>query len=340
MVRNYKRKSNRGHYGNEKMATALKALSEGMSLHRASKDFGIPPRTLRRHRDKKVSQPGKVMMGRHKKVFSDDLEKKLRDHIIDMERRMYGLNTKDLRRLAFDLAESAQISHPFNKESRMAGNDWLFKFLKRNNLSLRQSQGTSSSRVNRFNRIIENQFFELYRSVLQSHNFTADKIWNMDETGLVTFQKPVKEITLKGTRQVGKVKSAERGEIVTFICAMNASGGFLPPMYIFPRQRMVDTLMNGAPSQSVGCANQSGLSDSELFFKWLEHFVTFTNVSKESKHIILLDGRHSHKSLASVEYCREHGIEILTFPPHSTYRMQPLDKAYFNSLKSTFNISV
>lgn len=43
------------------------------------------------------------------------------------------------------------------------------------------------------------------------------------------------------------------------------------------------------------------------------------------------------KTLAAIEYCRENGIHLLTLPPHSTHKMQPLDRAYFKPLKSAFN---
>jgi hypothetical protein len=34
---------------------------------------------------------------------------------------------------------------------------------------------------------------------------------------------------------------------MTVLCAMNAAGGFVPPMLIFKRKRMTDILLRGAP---------------------------------------------------------------------------------------------
>ena len=103
-----------------------------------------------------------------------------------------------------------------------------------------------------------------------------------------------KILATKGVRQVAKMTSGERGSTVTVICAMSAAGVYLPPMMIFPRKRMLDILMNGAPPQSVGYASRSGWTDSQLFIKWLEHFVKFTNASPEKQQIIVIDGHHSH----------------------------------------------
>jgi|SRR6218665_2740252 len=55
MVRTYIKKTVRGHYGNKNLEDALKAINDGTPLIRASKEHGIPARTLRRHRDKKKS---------------------------------------------------------------------------------------------------------------------------------------------------------------------------------------------------------------------------------------------------------------------------------------------
>ena len=109
--------------------------------------------------------------------------------------------------------------------------------------------------------------------------------------------------------------------------------------FIFvPRKRMVDTLMKDTPPQAIVHASSSGWTDSTLFITWLKHFVAFTGCSRQDPNIIVLDGHHSHKTLEAVLYCRENGIELLTLPPHSTHKMQPLDRTYFKPLKSAFNV--
>lgn len=67
----------------------------------------------------------------------------------------------------------------------------------------------------------------------------------------------------------------------------------------------------------------------------MKHFVKYAKPSKNERHVIILDGHHSDKTLAAVEYARENGIELITLPPHSTHKMQPLDLTFFRGLKST-----
>ena len=145
---------------------------------------------------------------------------------------------------------------------------------------------------------------------VEASDYPPSRIWNMDETGVMNIQKPGKVVATMGMQQVGKMTSAERGSTVTLICAMSAVGSYVPPMLIFPRKRMVYALMQGAPPQSIGCCSDNGWTDSGLFVRWLEHFVKTTNVSVNMSQLIFLDGHHSHKTLAVVEFCIGHGITL------------------------------
>ena len=60
---------------------------------------------------------------------------------------------------------------------------------------------------------------------------------------------------------------------MTVMCAMSASDAYVPPLFIFPRKRMIDRLAFGAPSGSNMRVSPSGWTDSSLFIKWLTHFV-------------------------------------------------------------------
>ena len=97
---------------------------------------------------------------------------------------------------------------------------------------------------------------------------------------------------------------------------------------------MNDSIMNGAPPQAVGFSNAKGWTDSDHFLKWLEHSACFTNSTKETPHLIVLDGHHSHNTLAATIFYCERGIHMIISPLHSTNKLQLLDRAYFKSLKS------
>ena len=341
MARKYKRVSDRGKYGQEALSAAMEAIKNGCSLKKAERDFGVPRKTLRRHRDSKVTNPGKVSLGGAMTALQEDFERQLVSHVQSMEKAFFGFTTVDIRKLAYQLAEKLDMKHKFNKSSKMAGVDWMRGFLLRHpQLSIRSPQATNISRAIGFNRPKVNQFFQLYRDLLKDKNIcNPSKIWNMDETGITTVQKPCKILATRGKRQVSKMTSAERGQLVTIVCAMNASGSYLPPTFIFPRARMSDLLMKGAPVGSFGTASSSGWTDSDVFVTFLRHFVKSTGCSQNNQHVLILDGHHSHKSLDAIVFAKENGIHMITFPPHCTHKLQPLDRTFFKSLKANYNRS-
>lgn len=52
---------------------------------------------------------------------------------------------------------------------------------------------------------------------------------------------------------------------------------------------------------------------------------------------MLLDNHASHTALKNIEFCRENGINLPTFPPHYTHKRQPLDRTIFGPLKKAIN---
>ncbi|XP_065673859.1 uncharacterized protein LOC136090813 [Hydra vulgaris] len=164
----------------------------------------------------------------------------------------------------------------------------------------------------------------------------------MDETNLSTVPKSRhKIIAAKGKRQVGFLSSAEKGVTTTGVFCMNAAGNFLPPMVIFKRKRMKDELKDGAPSGSVFACNDSGWIDTELFEKWIYHFITYVKPSKDHPILLILHGHATHtKNLNAILKASKSGVIMLSLPPHTTHRMQPLDISVFKPLQTYFEQEV
>ena len=56
-----------------------------------------------------------MYLGRHVPALPAHVEQELHDHIQMMERSLYGLAVNDVKRLAFEIAESYKLNHPFSK---------------------------------------------------------------------------------------------------------------------------------------------------------------------------------------------------------------------------------
>ena len=292
MVRVYKRKTSRGSYGIEQLTLALEKVKAGeISKRQAEVVYRIPRKTLNRHLRKCVLNPGQL--GRYSSVLGAEVENILAEHIVTMQQMMFGFSTNDVRKLAFDIAEQNHFPHPFKKEAKKAGKDWLSGFLKRHpQISIRNPEPTSISRAVSFNKANIDRFFAIYKSELDKGDFTAKQVWNVDETGITAVHKPCKILAKRGAKQVGRITSGEKGVTTTAICAVNAAGDYLPPMLIFKRKRMTDLLMKGAPPGSVGACSENGWVTTELFLKWLHHFAAWVKPSESEKVILSLSLIH------------------------------------------------
>lgn len=345
MPRNYQRTSDRNTWSEQSMVAAVQAVLDGsMGFLKAAQSFGVPKSTLERKVKKArfnnltPEMAAVKKLGRFENVFSADQEKELVQHILTLEERLFGITLTDLRMLAFELAESNKIKHSFNAVKKMAGKHWLYNFLGRNrSLSLRNPEATSMARAKGFNHVAVKQFFDLLASLYEKHKFAPNDIYNVDETGILTVpNKPSKVLALRGKKQVGSLTSGERGVLVTVETCVSASGCYVPPMFVFPRQRENPRLMDDAPPGSFAAYCKSGWINKELFIVWFKKFVEVANPSHDRPVLLLLDGHCSHtKSIDLINLAREKNVIMLTFPPHTTHRLQPLDVTVMAPL-STF----
>lgn len=206
-------------------------------------------------------------------------------------------------------------------------------------LSLRKPENTSIFRSTAFNKDRVNEFFDNYVRVLEKYNFTGDKIFNLDETGVSTVLRSVKVVSTKGRKQVGQMASGERGELVTFIGLVSAIGGTLPPVFIFPRIKNPEQYLGDGPEGSLVLGNKSGWMNSELFPVVLKHIVKHTHCSLDNRVLLMIDNHESHTSVEAIKFCRENGITLLSFPPHTTHRMQPLDVGIYGPFKNALSVA-
>lgn len=341
MVSNYKRKTNRGAWKEENMGRALQAVEEKrMGWLKASRHFQVPQATLRRRamNRNKIAVGTRKHLGRYETTLNQELEKALVEHMLALEARFFGLTTRDVRILAYELAVTMKLKHQFNNTKKMAGKDWLRSFRLRNpNISLRQPEATSIARAESFNKPQVKTFFENLRSVINNEKIDKSMIFNMDESGLTTVQKTSKIFALKGKKQVGAITSGERGVHSTVVACMSSGGTYIPPAIIFPRKKFNATLYDGAPVGTLRLYNESGYMTGELFVKWMEHFIKHVRPNPENKAMLILDGHVSHKNLEALELAKKNSVVLFCLPSHCTHRLQPLDVCFFGPLSKYYN---
>jgi hypothetical protein len=335
MPRTKPRSTNKGSWSVAAMNAAMDAVKSGVPVREASRKFDVPRSSLRDRL--KAGNCYEIRLGR-KATFNPAQETEIANHLLALAKLFYGLTQLQLRNAAFEYATKNGIQNNFNAQKHLAGKDWYHGFMSRNSeLSLRQPEATSINRIVAFNKVEVDHFYSNLENLMDIHKFTAAQIFNVDETGISTVHHPSKVLGPKGQKQVGAATSWERGKTVTVCCAMSASGSYIPPFFIFPRQRMTALLERGAPAGSMFGCSKSGWMNEELFLSWLPHFVQHANCSVDRPSLLILDNHSSHISLAIYYFCRDNGVVMLTIPPHTSHRLQPLDVTFYGPLKTAFN---
>lgn len=332
----------RGQWSEIDMKQAVSSVLENKMSERVAANHYNVPRTSLQRRIKSVLRAQqtemKPQMGYFKATFDAHYEDMLVKHMRDLDSRLMPLAKTEFLKLAYDLAEALKLPHRFNKEKKMAGKDFYMSFMKRHpELAYRKPQSTSLMRCVGFNKPQVNRFFNQLKMLYDKHSFRPSRIFNADETGVSCVHENDKVITMKGKRQVGKITSGERGRNVTLMFCTSATGQFIPPLFIFPRQRMNDRLMIGAPTESIAFPTSSGWMTTEAFLKWMQHFVSFTKPTKEDPVLLLIDGHGTHKELDVILFARTHHVHMLSFPPHTTHKLQPLDRSFMKPFKDQYN---
>lgn len=90
------------------MVAALRPVKElGTAVRKAAEEDSVPRKTLAKYLLQAV-EPSSQYLGRFEPVFSPQQEQELVDHVIKLDRRLYGINCRDLHSLAYQLAEKTE----------------------------------------------------------------------------------------------------------------------------------------------------------------------------------------------------------------------------------------
>lgn len=351
-MRTYKRKTDNGTYSKEDMEAAIQDALAGKPIRKAAKEHGLNYNTLNRKLKKlngeKEVPEGMVLTCDNTKnrVFPLQLEDELAGYVQERSELGFGMDTSEVRELAFQLAEANDLKVPKGwKESKSAGKEWFLSFMKRNSrLSLRTPQQCSISRAMAFNKVNITNYFNKLEPVLKRNPLfeSGQRTFNCDEVGTTTVGAISSKIVApKGIRQVHQVRTHERGETVTSLIYVCANGTFLPPVMLYPRKNTNSGFLKDAyPNTLTLASGKKGYMNDEMMKPAILHFIKYSDSSKENPSLLILDNFGSHLTLEVINICKENGVTLFTLPPHTTHRTQPLDVALFGPFKKAYNNAV
>lgn len=330
-------------YKPEQMAMAIQMVKTGaMSRKLAAKTYGVPKTTLLDKLSGRVPEtPTKP--GKRPELTSAE-ERTLVNYIKLMHQIGYPLTRKELLR---EVKRILDIDgRPTSFKDNLPGKDWFQKFKKRHpEIALRTPMALGQERASiSYDMILgwyDVLFAFLEKEIPDYRNMLKDprRVFNADESGFPLAVKSGRVIAPTGARHVYQVVTNTKTQI-TVMAALNAFGEYLPPMILFPGERLRNIGLSGFPEATYS-TTPNGWMDSETFVEFLKQLFTFAK-QKEIKFPIILfvDGHSTHMSLPAARFCHEHDIILYCLLPNATHVLQACDIGLFSPLKSAWQAAV
>lgn len=324
----------------EKIKLALQKISEGMSVRKASTEFGIPRTTLQ---DKKL--------GRHVKpagaptVLTPEEEQVFANWIIDLGKHGFPV-TKD--QLLYSVEKYVTDN---GKKGRFKNGTprrrWYKGFLNlHEEISKRVPQNLTQARTSINEEGIRNWHAKVEQFFVD-HDLGAvlncpDRIFNCDETAFYLNPKDKYILARKGAKQIYSRIFNDEKECLTVLVGASADGKLLPPLTLFPYKRMPQNIAAKMPKNWAIGRTDSGWMTCESFFEYITNvfFPYLEQNNIERPVVMFLDGHSSHFSLHLSNFCSEKGIVLIGLIPNATHLLQPMDVALFHPLKNEWKKTV
>ena len=143
----------------------------------------------------------------------------------------------------------------------------------------------------------------------------------------------------KGVHNVYQVVTNTELQI-TVMAAFNAFGDYLPPLILFPGERLRDVGLDGFPEARYE-TTIAGWMDSDTYLVFLEMLHEFVKAQKTELPVLLfVDGHSTHLSLRAAEFCRDHEIILYCLLPSATHVLQACDIGAFSPMKKVWQQTV
>jgi hypothetical protein len=88
-------------------------------------------------------------------------------------------------------------------------------------------------------------------------------------------------------------------------------------------------MLIGAPSGTHGTSQCSGWFNGDKFTEFLDHFIYHVKSKKDHQMLPLSDNHESRTTIPAISKCYKNGVIMLTLPPHTSHKLQPLGRYVF-----------
>ena len=308
---------------NVSMQNALKAVDKGEPVRRAAELYNVPRSTL----FDRVT--GKVVHGARsgpQPYLSIEEEEELTNFLLETAKIGYAHTRKQVLALVQQMVNSKGIATTVT-------NGWWERYVQRHpNITLRVAVPFSYARAMATDREVIDRYFDMLEDCLRSNGLLnkAAVIFNCDETGLPLDPKSHKVVDRVGCKNPSYITSGSKSQITVLACTC-AAGYPIPPMVIFDRMTLNDSMTKGEVPGSIYGLSRNGWITRKIFCEWFQHFLN--SIPSVRPVLLLLDGHSAHYCPETIRMAAKEKVILCALPPHTTHLTQPLDIGCFAPLK-------
>ena len=206
---------------------------------------------------------------------------------------------------------------------RFTGNPtWLYRFMRRNDLVLRQKTRLSQRLPEEF----EDKIIAFQRAIIctkKAKQYSLEQIGNMDETPM-QFDMPLdRTLNNKGDKTITIKTTGHEKDHFTVVLACLADGTRLKPMVIFKRKRMPK---DPIPAGIVLHYHERGWMDEEGMKLWVRKvWCTRSGGLLKKPSLLVYDSFRGHLVPSVQKRIAEANTDTCVIPGGLTSQLQPLD---------------
>ncbi|KAK6225151.1 transposase [Colletotrichum tabaci] len=317
-------------YSEDELNQALEAISNGLSLRKASLQYGVPRSTLQLRLQ--GSQARSIAFSDLQRL-SPSQEAKLAEWV----RIQHALGLPPSHQQVKEFA--GRILHAMG-DTQPVGRGWIQAFIRRNpSVKVQRSRSIDSRRVNGASTEVIRDWFK-HLAIPEIISIKPANRYNMDETGILEGQGSNGLVLgMSETKSVRKKQPGSRAWVSIIEC-ISALGYVLNPLVIYKGKAVQQQWFPLDLSPYEGwqfTATENGWTSDATAVEWLQKvFIPQTLPQGKEVRLLIMDGHGSHTTTDFMWLCYINNIHLLFLPPHTSHVLQPLDQSVFSPVKSAY----
>ncbi|KIJ44879.1 hypothetical protein M422DRAFT_141415, partial [Sphaerobolus stellatus SS14] len=226
--------------------------------------------------------------------------------------------------LAQPLSSLALRQHVYHLSGKQPSEEWVRHFFARHKeILMKTARGLDPKRAVAFS----------CKNEVVTRNIPPQNIFNFDEKGIQLGggRKNIRSKYIFSAVDANRyVKKSDNLVLVTILECVLATGKLCPPGFVLPK----GTVREWSHVDDVGgvATSENSWTDDKICVQWFrEVFVPWAKRERDPTFpiVFISDGHGSHKTSSMRAVAVENDIMLISLPPHTTHRLQPLDVGVF-----------